>query len=1227
MKKFTRIIAALALLAFMIPTMAGWGQTVTFVAGTDTGDGSVTKDGITVAMSTMNRTDNYRCNANTDMTITSTVGNITSVVLTSTANGTSTYGPGKFSVPTNGAGTYTYESNGKTGTWTGDASPVVLHASAQVRMTQIVVTYTSGGGSSTTTTITAPQDFNNDIQVGTTAGTLTAAVTETASGNAVSGATVTWASTDESVATVDQTGAVTLVANGTTNITATYEGDQSHAGSVGTYELTVINSANVTYDFTSVSNFWINNTYTTHPTAGTSASHTDLRTFYYDNETHDEFTGTGTIFFQTSYLMMNSGSTLTLPTYQGYKITQIIITNTSACSTSVEVGILSGENNAAPAQTWGTQSGSYTYNISSDYQTEALTVKVTNSKNAQVAGITVVREEINSNKVATPTFEPAGGVITESTNVTISCDTDEAIIYYTTDGSTPTTSSAVYSQPITVNSTMTLKAIAVKSGMTDSNVGEATFTRKYFVNLTQTTGGTISVNPAQAEVGQTVTLTASSNVGYTFGSWTVTPSVTLSGNTFTMPASDVTVTATFTASTNSHTVSFSVNGKVEMTATVFGGGSIDLTKFVAEGDGYTFEGWSTTAGGENIATQNAYTPSSDITLYPGVNPTPASDAYTLVTNDSQLEEGNLVVITANGTKNVAMSTTQNNNNRGTATITKNNNNTITIPEDITGAVVCELTLGVSNNHWTFYDATNNGYLYAVSGNNYLRTQTTNNADGEWTISISNNEATITAQGENTSNRVLKYNSGNDIFSCYTTGQQTVCLYTKPVSKSARGNRAVPTISKVMAIPANVIVTVKANGIVYLTGNNSGNEANLIVEDGGQLVASNNVKGTMQKTINSYTSDSNGWYFISSPLTSNVSVTDVENLTNGSYDLYYFKQDPNESDGSYLEWINQKSNSNFTSLFAGSGYLYANAAETTLGFAGNLRKSSEATFDKSISYANTNPDEDMRGWNLVGNPFPSNAQVNMAFYKMNNTNDGINPTAVAANSIIAPTEGVFVRATEDVSDQKVTFTATTDPVTSNSKSRNINIDVTRQGEFLDRAIVSFNAESSLSKLVLNENTTKLYFSQDQKDYAIIASANENEMPVNFKASRNGSYTISINTNEVEMNYLHLIDNLTGADVDLMATPSYTFNARTDDYASRFRLVFSTGNADSDSFAFVSDGQIILTEQGDAQVYDVMGRMISSHNNVNHITTEGMAAGVYVLQLVNGSNVKTQKIVVK
>ena len=77
---------------------------------------------------------------------------------------------------------------------------------------------------------------------------------------------------------------------------------------------------------------------------------------------------------------------------------------------------------------------------------------------------------------ATPTFTPAAGTYTETQDVEISCATSGATIYYTTDGSTPTTSSAVYSSAITVNETTTIKAIAVASGYDNSAVAEATYT-------------------------------------------------------------------------------------------------------------------------------------------------------------------------------------------------------------------------------------------------------------------------------------------------------------------------------------------------------------------------------------------------------------------------------------------------------------------------------------------------------------------------------------------------------------------------------------------------------------------------------------------------------------------------------------------------------------------------------------------------------------------------------
>src|SRR3990170_6927174 len=76
-------------------------------------------------------------------------------------------------------------------------------------------------------------------------------------------------------------------------------------------------------------------------------------------------------------------------------------------------------------------------------------------------------------KVATPTFSPSGGTYSSSQNVALSCSTSGASIRYTTDGSEPGSSSAVYSSPISISSTTTVKAKAFMSGMTDSDTAQA----------------------------------------------------------------------------------------------------------------------------------------------------------------------------------------------------------------------------------------------------------------------------------------------------------------------------------------------------------------------------------------------------------------------------------------------------------------------------------------------------------------------------------------------------------------------------------------------------------------------------------------------------------------------------------------------------------------------------------------------------------------------------------
>jgi len=107
-------------------------------------------------------------------------------------------------------------------------------------------------------------------------------------------------------------------------------------------------------------------------------------------------------------------------------------------------------------------------------------------------------------KAASPTASPAAGTYTTTQSVTLSSATSGASIYYTTNGSTPTTSSNLYSTPITVSTTSTIKAIAVKSGMTNSDVASFAYT----INPN---------NPITIKVeAETATTTGTPNVGSTF---------------------------------------------------------------------------------------------------------------------------------------------------------------------------------------------------------------------------------------------------------------------------------------------------------------------------------------------------------------------------------------------------------------------------------------------------------------------------------------------------------------------------------------------------------------------------------------------------------------------------------------------------------------------------------------------------------------------------------------
>ena len=127
-----------------------------------------------------------------------------------------------------------------------------------------------------------------------------------------------------------------------------------------------------------------------------------------------------------------------------------------------------------------------------------------------VSDISLYGNSSGSSMVATPTFTPAPGTYGAAQSVTIACSTAGATIYYTTDGSTPTVSSAIYTGAIAVTSTTTIRALAAATGMTNSSVASGTYTIA-LVPPPPATVATPSFTPAPGTYGaaQSVTIACS----------------------------------------------------------------------------------------------------------------------------------------------------------------------------------------------------------------------------------------------------------------------------------------------------------------------------------------------------------------------------------------------------------------------------------------------------------------------------------------------------------------------------------------------------------------------------------------------------------------------------------------------------------------------------------------------------------------------------------------------
>lgn len=427
---------------------------------------------------------------------------------------------------------------------------------------------------------------------------------------------------------------------------------------------------------------------------------------------------------------------------------------------------------------------------------------------------------------------------------------------------------------------------------------------------------------------------------------------------------------------------------------------------------------------------------------------------------------------------------------------------------------------------------------------------------------------------------------------------------------------------VIAAPAFLETSAAVGRVTFENG------GSITIANGGELTHDNDVTATFQRHISAYNDDSDGWFTIASPTTYNVPVNNL--ITESEYDLYLYHEP------THYWWNSKGSEHGFNALKHLEGYLYANEEDVTLSFTGNMT-STNNTVTIPLSYNNSAGS--LKGYNLVGNPFTRRlteedvikiGDDDMTAYLVADGGGELVPYTLAERPI-EPGEGFFVQASEP--GQNLVINPATRGEQTKEQPAYIRIEVGKEG-YYDRAYVQFDGGNTLRKMKFSDNTSNVSVWHNGEDWAVatIKSATS-ELPVNFKAMESGTYTISVSTENLEVDYLHLIDNLTGADIDLFQTSSYSFEAKVTDYDSRFRLVFRVdeGNQnDKDGFAFFSDGQLVVNGEGTLQVIDMLGHILlcrEVHSDLQLLTSDFLPSGVYVIRLVNGDNVKTQKIVIQ
>ena len=367
----------------------------------------------------------------------------------------------------NNAGTYTYSISG----FSASSSLIIQNVTTnnsnnQLRIRTIQITVSRA---ETTTTVDASGITNTNVNVSAPAGSLAATVA--AGGTNIEGATVTWSSSDESIATIDaNTGEVTLLRNGTVDFIASYAGEWGKYGpSNGTYTMTVTGS---NPPQTLWSEDWTGVSANATPPACTT-----------DDAISYAYTGTTSV-LNNNYaggtapeLRIASGNgsfTATVPLHnvQG-TLTLTYKTNANSLAVSTTTNGITG---GGSFNTSGTHTVTFTGITPEMTKIVIVFTNSSTSRNVRLDNIDLVGYAAPL-EVAAPTFSVDAGSYYAPLSVELSCATEGATIYYSTDNATWTE----YTEAISVSANTTIYAKAEKTNYYGVLYTSATSSAEYTI--------------------------------------------------------------------------------------------------------------------------------------------------------------------------------------------------------------------------------------------------------------------------------------------------------------------------------------------------------------------------------------------------------------------------------------------------------------------------------------------------------------------------------------------------------------------------------------------------------------------------------------------------------------------------------------------------------------------------------------------------------------------------